>query len=278
MGEVFGPSLMQLAAYLVAVAAAVGVPAFLADRETRARRVGLLLVLAAGLLLIHGELRSDPVLHGALICGAAALAAVLFGHGARGWLLRRAILAERPRSPDEWTPQDGRRLWAGTLRAREPLPALEGGVPPCVYRRVEVDRWDAGRWRRIATSEHRVDALELAGRSRVLLAPVPLPVLRRGAVELEKFRACPDGWRLDADPDPAALYRVRTVGVPDGAALRVLARAERRGELGLSLVGASPEAFSWTDAHPAHLGRRAGLCAAAALACALLSLWGAWPS
>src|SRR5439155_22740711 len=80
--------------------------------------------------------------------------------GLRRWTLRRAVLAERPRSPDEWLPADGRRLWQGQLQSSRPL----AGGP--LYRRVELDRWDAGRWRRITTQEESAAVFELVGERR----------------------------------------------------------------------------------------------------------------
>ncbi|MBS2031422.1 MAG: hypothetical protein JST54_26210 [Deltaproteobacteria bacterium] len=272
---VWQPLLAPLVALFGGVAALLGMPLLLADAERRPRRVGLLVVLGCGILFVHGELRSVPVVHAGMIGLAGALTAALSLVAARRWILRRAMLAERPRSPDELADDKHRRLWAGTLRSPEPLPALDG-APACLYRRVEVDRWDAGRWRRISTREAWAELVELHGRTRSLALSVPPGVLRRAAVELLPARACDEGWRLDADPDPAALYRSRTVGLPDGAPARVLGRVVRR-EQGPSLVHAGRDAFSLGDDVARRLAREAGLCAAAAALCTALGLWGAWP-
>jgi len=269
-----GPLLMPLVLLFGAVAAAIGVPVALADPERRMRRIALFVVLAGGAFLLHGELRSFPVVHGALLAGTAVLAAVLFALSLRRYLLRRVLLAERPRSPDEWSPGEPRRLWAGMLEAIEPLTADDGRR--CVYRRIEVDRWDRGRWRRIAAPESCAEALELAGRSRRMALSLPRAALRRAAREVEAYRVCPHGWRLDPDPDPAALYRMRTLAVLDGTRARVLARAERRDQAGLILRDLVGEGFHLDEQPVAALGRQAGLLAAAALLCTLAGIWTAW--
>ena len=269
------PFLAPVVALFGGIAALLGMPILLSDAEKRPRRVGLLTVLGCGVLFVHGELRSVPVVHAAMISLAGAFAAALCFVAARRWLLRRAMLAERPRSPDELDDEKGRRLWSGTLHALEPLPSLEH-APPCLYRRLEVDRWDAGRWRRIATRETWAELCELRGRTRALALSVPPTVLRRSAVVLMPARAADDGWRLDPDPDPAALYRSRIVGLPDGSPARVLGRTSRT-EQGPRLTHAGRDAFSLGDDVPRRLAREAGLCAAAAALCTALGLWGAWP-
>jgi hypothetical protein len=272
--ELLEPLFMPVVLLFGAIAAAVGVPLALADPEKRMRGVAALAGLALAVLFFHGELRSSPVVRAGLLTGAGALSAVLFGLSLRHWLLRRALLAERPRSPDEWTPGAGRRLWAGRLQSPSPLRGPDGLC--CLYRRCEVDRWENGRWRRIATPESCAEELELAGRTRRMALAVPRAALRRAAREIAPYAASPDGWRLDPDPDPAALYRVRTLAVLDGTTARVLACAERNEAAGLLLQGGSSDGFQVGEQPQIRLGRQAGLFAAAALICALAGLWGAW--
>lgn len=272
--ELLEPLLAPVVLLFAAMAAAIGVPLALWDPERRLRRIGFLALLVGGFFLLHGELRSAPAVRAGFLGLTGTLAAVLFALSLQRYMLRRALLAERPRSPDEWTLGDGRRLWMGKLRAESPLRHEDGRA--CLFLRTEIDRWDAGRWRRIAANEFCAEALELAGRSKRMAVQVPRSILRRGACELEPYRACKDGWRHDPDPDPACLYRVRTLAVLDGTLARILGSVQRHESSGLILRGAAGEAFQFEREPVPRLGRQAGWLAAGALLCVLIGIWGAW--
>jgi hypothetical protein len=236
------------------------------------------LALACVALLIHGELRSPELLRAVGVVLAALVGSLLLFVGVRRWLLRRALLAERPRAPDEWSPgePEQRRLWEGALRATAPVPAAEH-CGPSLYRRTEVERWEGGRWRRVAVEEHYADELSLCGRRRTLLLSVPRASLRKAAVVLGPARLSPSGWRADPDPDPSLLYRERVLAVLDGARVRVLAVASRGAQGAATLRGVATAPVLFDEARTQSLGREAGLCAAAALVTTALGLWGAWP-
>jgi len=275
--------LMPFAVLFGSVVALLGLPWMLAEpaygsaqRGGRGSRVAILLGVAVAFLLVHGELRSPPAVRAGFILGAGIASAVLLGLGGRRYAIRRALLAERPRSPDEWTDADGVRLWRGRLVAALPVPPT-GALPCCLYRRDEIDRWDQGRWRRVAIREHFGDQLELVGKTRRLAVSAPAAALRRDARELSPHAACPDGWRDDPSPDPSALYRARRLGLPNGSVAQVLARAHRDVRAGMTLAQVSAHALAFDERGAARLGRQAWALGLMGLGCALLGLLGAWP-
>lgn len=272
------PALGFPAAMFAAMIAVLGLPFLLSESPRRGRRISTALLLAGLGLYLHGELQRPELLRPAAFLAAALTGALLLSLGLRRWLLRRALLAERPRSPDEWQPSDApeRRLWEGALTAAEPLPPVEG-TGPCIYRRAVIERWEAGAWRRVAVEESFAEELSLRGKRRALALVVPRSALRHAAGALGAPRASPSGWRADPDPDPALLYRERVVGLADGARVRLLATAVRATAGGPRLQGVTARAVFFDEARSRALGREAGLCAAAGLVTTLLGLWGAWP-